>query len=89
MRPTYNIKKKKSTFKRQQWKDPLRLAQEKSYPKAVTLEGRRTSGLLFGFGSRPSILRGVINYSLATEGTQGFSKPMEGILTDRVRGGWA
>lgn len=72
-------------FKHQHWKYPLRLAQETSYPKAETLEGR-TSGLLFVFGSRPSILRRVINYSLATEGTQGFSKPMEEILTDRVWG---
>lgn len=61
------------------------LAQERSSPKAETLEGR-TSGLLFVFGPRPSILRRVINYSLATEGTQGFSKPMEEILTDRVKG---
>lgn len=63
----------------------MRLAQERSSPKAETLEGR-TSGLLFVFGPRPSILRRVINYSLATEGTQGFSKPMEEILTDRVKG---
>lgn len=41
---------------------------------------------MFDFGSRPSILRRVINYSLATEGTQGFSKPVEGILTGRVKG---
>lgn len=63
----------------------MRLAQEESSPKAETLEGR-TSGLLFVFGPRPSILRRVINYSLATEGTQGFSKPMEEILTGRVKG---
>lgn len=50
------------------------------------LEGRTSSGLLFVFGSRPSILRRVINYSLATEGTQGFSKPMEEVLTGRVQG---
>lgn len=41
---------------------------------------------MLDFGPRPSILRRVINYSLATEGTQGFSKPVEGILTGRVKG---